>query len=350
MLTVSQRWCGVAGAALMILAGGCFSPAKDPPAIRLPERPVRIAAVKESTFTPGVTGTGTLGAKDELSLSFKVAGVIASVSVDAGDRVHRGQVLATLQRREIDAAVARAQSAEEKATRDVTRFERLYTDSVVTLVQLQDARTALSVARADLDATVFNQRYATIVAPAGGTVLARNANPGELISSGAPVLTLGSSARGAVVRVGLPDRDVVHVQVDNPAVVRFDAYPDKVFAGRVSEIAAAASAGTGTYAVEIALPHAETLPNGLVGRVVITPATAQPLNIVPLEAVIEADGVHGTVYILAGDWRHAQRRNVTIAFTDGRRVGIAAGLRGAQAVITEGAPYLDDGDAVRILP
>src|SRR5262249_9666424 len=156
-----------------------------------------------------------------------------------------------------------AQSAEEKAKRDVTRFERLYKDSVVTLVQLQDARTALSVASADLDATVFNQRYATIVAPAGGTVLARKQNPGELISSGAPVLTLGSSARGAVVRVGLPDRDVVQVQVDNPAVVRFDAYPDKVFAGRVSEIAAAASAGTGTYAVEIALPRAETLPNGL---------------------------------------------------------------------------------------
>src|SRR5262249_7984151 len=245
MLTISQIWCG-AVATLTILAA-CSRPAAQHPSLTdAAARPVRIAAVAESSLSRPVTGTGTLGAKDELTLSFKVGGVVARVLVDAGDRVPRGQVLATLERREIDAAVAKARSAEEKAARDVARFERLYTDSVVTLVQLQDARTVLRAARADLDAATFNQRHATIVAPAAGAVLGRRANPGELVASGTPVLTLASAARGAVLRVGLPDRDVVRVRAGNPAAVRFDAYPDRVFAGRVREIAAAATPGTGT--------------------------------------------------------------------------------------------------------
>jgi multidrug efflux system membrane fusion protein len=351
MLAVSRMWWASA-AALSLMSAACADPTTRVVSggKATVARPVRIAAVAESALTRPVTGTGTLGAKDELGLSFKVAGVVARVLVDAGDRVHRGQVLAALERREIDASVAKAQSAEEKAARDVARFERLYNDSVVTLVQLQDSRTAWSAARADLDAAAFNQRYATIVAPAAGTVLTRKANAGELVSSGTTVLTLASSARGAVVRVGLPDRDVVQVQVANPAVVRFDAYPDRVFVGRVTEIAAAATPGTGTYPVEITLPGADTLPNGLVGRVEIRSANARPVDVVPIEAIVEADGGRGTVYVLAGDGRHTERREVRIAFTDGRRVGIAEGLRGAQAVVTEGAPYLNDRDPVRVLP
>lgn len=350
MLTGSRMWRGTA-AALAIVAVACSRPAAEVPAgARAAPRPVRIAAVAERAPTRPLTGTGTLGAKDELGLSFKVGGVVARVLVDAGDRVRRGQVLATLERREIDAAVTKARSAEEKAARDVARFERLYADSMVTLVQLQDARTGWSVARADLDAAAFNQRYATIVAPTAGTVLTRRANPGELVSSGATVLTLASADRGAVVRVGLPDRDVVQVQAGNAAAVRFDAYPDQVFVGKVSEISAAATPGTGTYAVEIALPEAQSLPNGLVGRVEISPATAGRVELVPIEAMVEADAGRGTVYVLTADGRHAERREVSIAFTDGRRVGIAAGLRGVLAVVTEGAAYLNDGDAVRVLP
>jgi multidrug efflux system membrane fusion protein len=350
MLTAS-RMGRAAAAALALATAGCAGPAEVPPRGGAgASRPVRVAAVVDSALTRPVNGTGTLGAKDELTLSFKVGGVIARVLVDAGNRVYRGQVLATLERREIDAGVAKALSAEEKASRDVARFERLYADSVVTRVQLQDARTVLTAAAADLDAATFNQRYATIAAPAAGTVLTRKANPGELVSSGTTVLTLASAARGVVVRVGLPDRDVVRVAAGNRAVVRFDAYPDKDFAGSVSEIAAAASPGTGTYPVEIALRGAGTLPNGLVGRVEISPATAHPVGVVPIEAIVEADGGRGTVYVLSGDARHAERRDVTIGFTDGRRVGITAGLRGARAVVTEGAAYLNNGDAVRVLP
>jgi RND family efflux transporter MFP subunit len=200
--------------------------------------------------------TGTLGPKEEIPLSFKIGGVVSRVLVDAGARVRMGATLAALDLSEIDAAVTRAQSAADKAERDLLRARRLYGDSVVTLAQLQDAETGGEIARADLETARFNRRHAVIVAPAGGVILRREAEPGELVAPGAQILVLGSNARGAVVRVGLADRDVVRVRRGDRASVRFDALPDREFAGVVAEIAAAADPLTGTYRVEVSIPSA----------------------------------------------------------------------------------------------
>jgi RND family efflux transporter MFP subunit len=309
---------------------------------------VRTAPVTRDTLARPVVATGTLGPKEEIALGFKVGGVIGRVLVDAGARVAAGQTLAALDPSEIDAAVTRARSAADKADRDLARTRRLFADSVVPLAQLQDAETAAQLARADLAAARFNRRYAVIVAPASGVILRRHAEPGELVAPGAPILTLGSDARGAVVRVGLADRDAVRVRRGDRAVVRFDAWPGREFAAAVTEIAAAADPMTGTYRIEIAMPRASGLAAGLVGRVVIRPAAGRPVTIVPIEALLEADGERGTVFALAAGGSRAERREVAIAFLAGDRVAVAGGLDGVQWVITEGAAYLDDGQAVRV--
>src|SRR5688572_1250059 len=100
---------------------------------------VRTAAVSEELVAPPVVATGTLGPKEEITLSFKLGGVVSRVLVDAGAAVREGDTLALLDLSEIDAAVSRAQSAADKAERDFGRAKRLYGDSVVTLAQVQDA-------------------------------------------------------------------------------------------------------------------------------------------------------------------------------------------------------------------
>jgi multidrug efflux system membrane fusion protein len=332
---------------------------------------VRTAPVSRELLTLPVVGSGTLGSKEEIALSFKVQGVVERVFVDAGAVVRAGDRLATLDLSEIDAAVTRAQSAMDKAERDLSRARRLYADSVVTLSQLQDAETGAQVAGADLATARFNRRYAVIVAPASGVILRRRAEPGELVAPGATVLVLGSGARGSVIRVGLADRDVVRVRRGDRAVVRFDALPDQEFAGQVTEIAAAAEPATGAYVVEIALPGAapspadplsalrrggtgvRVLPSGLVGNVEIRPASGRLTTLVPIEALLEADGSEGTVYALSalsGDRARAERRRVTVGFIAGDRVAVARGLEGVTAVITDGAAYLNDGAPVRVVP
>lgn len=310
---------------------------------------VRVAEVQHRIVARPIVAPGTFGPKDETRLSFKIGGVVEAIAVEAGQSVRAGDLLAALDLREIDSALRKAKSAAAKAERDLDRARRLYADSVVTLSQLQDAETGAEVARADLEAAEFNRRYAVIVAPTNGTILRRTADPGETVSPGAEILVLGSRGRGAVMRVGLSDRDVVRVRLGDPSVARFTATGKRAYHGRVSEIAAAATPGTGTYAVEVALFDAGPLVAGMVGNVEITPSSGSPTTVVPVEAVLEADGTRATVFALSGVDSRAERRTVDVAFLDSGVVAVTSGLEGVGSVVTDGAAWLSDGAEVRVV-
>lgn len=316
------------------------------------DRPIaiRLGPVTVERVARPVIATGLLGSKEEVPLGFKIGGVIGRVLVDEGRSVRAGDTLALLDLAEIDAAVTRARSAAEKAERDLVRARRLYADSVTSLEQAQNAETGRDVAVAELQAAAFDRRYAVILAPASGVILRRNAEPGEQISAGTPVLTLGSHARGIVMRVPLADRDVVRIRLGDPATVRFDALPGTVFQGRVREIGASADPLTGTFMVEVSVPAAAGSPSGLVGQVEIRPTADRPMATVPVEAILEGDGTRATVFTLSMDGQRAERRTVRVAFLTGDRVVVAAGLENVRNVVTAGAAYLSDGDAVRVTP
>ncbi len=311
---------------------------------------VRTAPVTDTVLARPIVAAGTVAPKDAIPLSFKTGGVIARITVDPGDAVRAGQTLAVLDLREIDAGVAKARSAREKADRDLARARRLYADSVVTLSQLQDAETAAEQARADLESAAFNRRYSVIIAPADGTVLRRDAEPGETAAAGATVLEIGSRTRGNVMLVGLADRDAVHVRKGDRATVRLDALPGRAFQGRVTEIGASADRGTGTYAVEITLERAGALAAGLVGQAELQPGAGAETRLVPIESVLEADGNDATVYTLSADGTRAERRRVSVAYIDGARVAVSDGLQGVTTVLTDGAAYVRNGSVVRVTP
>jgi RND family efflux transporter MFP subunit len=351
-MSAMRHWSRLAAlGALALGAAACGTEAsgEEPQAIEAVA--VRTAPVSEEWVTRPVEATGTLASKDEIELSFKIGGIVQQVLVAEGQQVRRGQPLATLDLREIDAQVMSARSATTKAERDLARTRALYDDSVATLEQLQDASTGAEVARSDLQAAAFNRRYATIVAPASGTVLRRLAEGGELVSPGTPVLVLGSSERGQVLRVGLADRDAVRVKAGDAATVAFDAFPGAAFTGSVREVGASANPATGTYEVEVAVePGGRALVSGLVGRAEIRPSEGRRMPLVPIEAILEADGDRATVYTLSADGKTARRVPVTVGFIQGGRVAVSGGLDGVAAVVTDGAAYLDDGAAVKVVP
>jgi multidrug efflux pump subunit AcrA (membrane-fusion protein) len=86
-----------------------------------------------------------------------------------------------------------------------------------------------------------------------------------------------------------------------------------------------------------------------VGRAEVAAGGEDPVTLVPVESVVEADGERAVLYVLGADQK-AVRREVRVAFVDGARVGVRGGLDGAATVITDGAAYLSDGDAVRVVP
>lgn len=333
---------------LALPINACTNSKAATPVVKAPVA-VRVGPVRVERMASPIGATGTLAPKDGVDLSFKVGGVVARVLAEDGARVRKGQLLAALDLGEIDPAVTRAEAAADKADRDFRRVQRLYADSVATLAQLQDAGTARDAALAERDAARFNRTHALIVAPAGGVVLQRFAEPGEVVSPGTPVFAFGSGARGQVVRVGLADRDLVRVRLGDRAEVRFDALPDRVFTGSVTEIGAAADAATGTYGVEVALTGAGQLASGLVASVEIHPRAAAEVALVPIEALVEGNGDRASVYTLDAAGRHAERRAVRLAFIAGDLAAIRSGLEGVRRVVTEGAGRLDAGDIVEVL-
>lgn len=337
-------------AALALVLAACGTPADAKVADSTSNAAVTVAVATVSTnaIAQPVTATGTFGSRDEIPLSFKIGGVIARVTVDQGTIVRKGQLLAALDLREIDALVDKAKVGVDKAERDAARVRRLATDSVATQVQVQDAVSALDAARADYATARVNREYATIVAPEDGVVLKRQATPGTTINAGSVVLSIGGSVRGRVMRMGLSDRDILRVRLGDAATATFDAVPATKFAGVVTLIGKAADSRTGTYTVEVQLKESSALPDGLVGRVQIAVRATGTAAMIPVDALLEADADSAIVYTVPdAEPFVATQHRVRITQLHGDQAAVT-GLENGTRVITRGAPYVTPGAWVRI--
>ena len=312
--------------------------------------PVRVTAATEGPAVPAILTNGVVANKDEMRLSFKVAGVIRSIHVEEGQSVRAGERLAQIEQTEIDAQLEQVRALAEKAQRDLARGERLYADEVISLEQLQDLRTAAATAQAQLQAVQFNRGYSVITAPADGVVLRKLAQVRELVPAGQAVLVVSAHGRGYVVRAALADRELVSLALGDPAEVRLDAYPGQVLRGSLSEIAGAADDKTGLFPVEVRLESPPRgLASGLVAKLRLAPAAGRTrsLTYVPIGAVVEGSGDAASVFVIEGI--RVRRREVRVAFIDPAGVALAAGVAPGERVVTDGALYLEDNDPIDIV-
>jgi RND family efflux transporter MFP subunit len=337
----------LAAAATVTACGGADASA-DVTTEEMAAIPVRVVTPEYRSTEPPIALTGILGAKEEIPLGFKIGGVVASVNADAGDRVSEGQLLAALSLTEIESSVSAAREARDKARRDLARAENLHRDSVATLSQLEDARTGLQVAEAQLRAAEFNRQYAEVRAPASGTVLRRQVESGQLVGPGMPVFVLRVERNGLVLRAGAADREAVRLTEGMRADVSFDAYPGVKFSGRVERVGVAASPATGTYEVEIAVEQGlRRLASGLIGRASITPRSPSAQATVPAEALLEVDGREASIFVLTADGTRAERKRVRVLWLDGA-IAAVDGVDSTARIVTAGATRLAEGTRVRI--
>ncbi len=312
--------------------------------------PVRLAKVEFAEMAKTIRTYGRLATKEEIKLSFKINGIIRKIFVDEGRAVKKGQILARLDLSEIASQVKQARSAFEKAKRDMERVENLYREKAATLEQYQNVQTAYKVAQSQLQAAEFNLRYSEIRAPSKGRILKRLMGENELVGAGMPVFFFASTEKDWIVRVGISDSDLVRVKLGDPAKVSFDAYPDVDFQALVSEIVELADPLTGTYELELKVRSGDKrLASGFVAKVEIFPFSKKDYFIIPVEALVEADGNRAYVYALDSDLAKARRLSVKIGFLFDDKVAIESGLEKLAFVISEGAPYLSDGAEVKVI-
>lgn len=336
--------------AFVAFALGCGAESAPTPHAETPPQPVRIAAVQREAVAAPVRATGVIAGKEEARLSFKIPGLVERILVDEGDRVAAGALLATLAPDEASSRVTQARMAHEKAKRDLARAEQLYAQDVASLAQVQDARTQVDVAQAALAMMRFDAEHAAIRAPAEGVILARLAEPNEMVQAGAPVLAFKTAGEGWVLRAGVADRDIVRLRLGDAARAWTNAHEGHAFAGRVTQIAAAAAPATGTFDVEVALePSERALFSGLHARVEIEPGARELLALVPIEALVEGDGDSASVFTLDASRSRALRVPVRVAFLMGERVALRSGADELREVVTEGSGWLRDGAPVEVL-
>jgi RND family efflux transporter MFP subunit len=312
--------------------------------------PVKVASISQIDAQRPINIGGLLATENEARLSFKTGGIIQRIHVKVGDPVRKGQKLATLDLTEVSAGVGQAQLALEKAQRDYTRAKALYEDSVATLEMFQNAKTALDFATKTVEAAKFNESHSAIYATSDGSVLAKIMNEGEMAGPGMPVLALSTTSRQSqwVLRAGLSDKEWSLLQVGDSASVTIDAYPDRVFKGKVSGKSQGADPYSGSFQIEVEIELGDVKPAaGLFGQATIYPHAQGKYWLLPYEAVLEANGNDAFVFV-TNDRKTATKVPVKVAYLDAKSIAVSAGLDGHQEVITTGSAYLTDKSPITI--
>jgi len=312
--------------------------------------PVKLMTLTREMMNQPVYASGQFTTNDETILAFKTGGVISAILVKEGEMVHKGQLLAKLDLTEINAGVDQAKLALEKAKRDYGRAVNLRKDSVATLEQMQNAKTALDFANKQMDAANFNLKFSEIRAVEDGYILKKFANEGQLAGPGTPVLMTNGAGHGTwVLKAGLSDNEWAKTAINDKAEITTDAMPGITLEGVVSSKAEGADPITGLLNVEVKVIAKQnlSLASGLFGKAKITPTFKSEVWPIPYEAFLDGNNNSGFVYVTR-DRKTAHRIPVTIAGLDKSMVFVKSGLENETEIIVSGSAYLSDNAPIII--
>lgn len=403
----SSHWSGYLLVGVLAMATGC-SQAPEPPqttAEATSNQPVVVdVAIANPSEGDARTYTGTTQPVQQVSLRSQAEGQLLSLTVDIGDTVQPGQVLATLDSsllqadlgeaqaelaaRQFEVAQAEAQLADirtlieqarvrlQQADNDFQRLQSLANQGAVSTQEAERAQTTLQTAQqafqsaqeqlrtrqqavaaaqqrvAAQDAMVQQAQrrlgYATLSAPLTATVLERQAEPGDLIQPGQAILTLGN-LNEIQVMVNVADSNRQDFRLGQSPTITLDALPGETFTGRVSRISPVADSTSRLIPVEITLANPNNrIGSGMLARVV--PANARTNAVlVPQSALETAEGADNQLFVITAtdDTITVEARTVQLGQTANNQVEILSGLApGEEYVIRSNSP-LAPGQAVQ---
>lgn len=289
----------------------------------------------------------------EATIYAKVSGYLKTLTVDKGDSVKEGQLLA-----EIEVPELLADQAQYKAEADVARtnYERMAearqkAPDLVVPQSVDDLRGQWEVAQAKLQRTQTLLQYARIAAPFSAMTTARYVDPGAFI----PAATAGSTPQSAAlvtlmdysrvrVQAFVPEPEVPFIKNGVPAKVMLEELPGHAFPGSVTRFAHALDPATKTMLVEIELPNPDgELRPGAYASVQLELDRKKDALLIPVQALVVEKA--GTSVFTVADGK-ARKTPAQVGFNDGTNVEIASGIREGQPVVLVGKQSLTDGQPV----
>ncbi|MDP3295595.1 MAG: efflux RND transporter periplasmic adaptor subunit [Nevskia sp.] len=301
------------------------------------------------------TSTGSVVSDERVDITSRIAAYVRSIEVREGERIQRGQRLATLDSKDVDASIRAAlanrdQSAALKkdAEKDLETSESLFAGGVVTTthvrktrLQLQAATESLAAAEAVLARGQAERQYTSILSPVAGVVVARQGRVGTVAAPGVPLLTVESDT-ALLFATQVAERRVAGVHVGDPVTISIDALA-QTLTGEVIRVVSSGSAVTRGFEVKIAIPATPGLTPGMFGRSEFQTGQ-RPEIAIPPAALVDRGGLSGVYVVDADDRLHFRWLRT------GHQVGdaqvVLAGLDEGERIVSAPTSRMREGDRI----
>ncbi len=337
---------------LMQSSDAAVAPAAEPTAKR-----VVVAAATPADASRELRFSGVVRAKRDAKLSFTLPGRVAKRWVEVGDRVDAGAAIAALDRRgtsnRIAAAKAGVRQAKEQlaqGNRDRNRADQLAAEQAASRVEVESATHAVSLyaasedaARVELDEAERMHRDGMLRAPFAGTIQRVEAEPGEFVGAGQPVVMLSGDV--LEVEVQVPETVLTEITTGDTATLALPMQDGRTLQGQVTSIGHGGQGAGRLFPVVVALPENADLVPGMTAELVL--ARADPNGVtVPVSSVV--DGGNGATTVFVIEDGQAKRRDVRVAELVGARALVIEGLQPGEDVISGGHFGLVPGQSVQV--
>jgi RND family efflux transporter MFP subunit len=356
-LAARRVFCLCAIAALVTTLVAC-SKAEAP---QEPLRSVKLITVAGSDLNLGGEYAAEVRARVESRLGFRVGGKLVQRPAEPGQRVAAGQLLALVDAQDFQlvaqaaqAQVSAAQSQRDLAAAEFKRFEALKAQNFISGAELErreaslkGADAALNQAKAQAQAQGNQAGYARLTASHAGVITAVEAEVGQVVSAGQPVVRLAHDGpRDAVFAVS--ESAIMAIRVGQSMQVTVLSTGQTV-QGKVREMAASADPVTRTYAVKLALAPGVALPLGATLNVRAPGVSGSAVSAIKLPtSALRQEGQGTAVWVLDEASMTVNSQAVKLGMVDGNEVVVSSGLKPGQRVVSAGVHVLSPGQKVTV--
>jgi membrane fusion protein, multidrug efflux system len=346
---------GALALALAVTLSACSKPAPKVDEVR----PVRAIVLSSSNVDVNAEFAGEVVPRVVSQLGFRVGGKIVARKVDVGTVVKRGQVLMQLDPQDLQlsqaqakASLASAETNRDLARAELKRYQDLRDKNFVSQTVLDSKDATYKAAQSNVDAAQAAYRgqanqsgYASLVADVDGVVTRIDAEAGQVVAAGTPVVQVARSGDKEIA-IGLPEDKVETMRGVKDVVVRLWADPSQALAGKIREISPVADPATRTYQAKVTIPDLPQARLGMTAVVQFASQTATPQIRVPLTALFNEKS-QSSVWVVENG--AVQRVAVTVGGVAGNDLLLSSGVKAGQTVVTAGANLLKPGQKVSIL-
>lgn len=340
---------------------GCSKPVERAEDVR----PVRAIVLNADQQQLMAEYSGNVQARVESQLAFRVAGKIQARKVDVGTRVKPGQVLMQLDPQDLRLAQAQAQanlqaaqSNFDLAAFELKRYQELRKTNAISQSAMDAKNTAFEAARANFEQaqaafkSQSNQAsYTTLVSDVEGVVTAINAEVGQVVAAGAPVVRVAQAGE-LEVAVSIPENNVDIVNRASQIQIHLWANSAEVLNGKIRELSPIADAATRTFSARVSIlnPTAKQqalLKLGMTASVQFVLNTNHAYVKIPLSALYQEKGVTSVWVVDKGAVKLVP---VQVGGVSGNDILLTGGVAAGQTVVTAGVHVLNPGQRVAIMP